>query len=366
MTEIGFVPKEYLSERKMTLPEVMYIENIDTSNATPLSFDGINTLPNIVEHAGEEQRDGTFIYQPSNRFEINKNDLVALDEDNDSVESSSGNHGIVFFGQDKVLERPIAIKCIRPDVLRNSNTHMKDVWISMFYREARAIANTEHHNVAKIYGLVGIEHEGLTLPGMVLEKLNEKPEVMSSNEIMRMVREVSSALDYMHSQGIVHSDIKGSNIMCRESGEYVVTDFGSSFKKALDKNEYNTNHFTILYGDPQMQIDEAQSGELFERVDQYALALTVYGMLEQEMPIVNISHDIQQVTFPHPDYTPKAVMDVLKRATSYKREDRYESCTEFAKALEQAMAQPEKEQSVGKKLRSFTKLPARIFQKLIP
>ncbi|PIE03472.1 MAG: hypothetical protein CSA81_01960 [Acidobacteria bacterium] len=134
----------------------------------------------------------------------------------------SGGMGDVYEAYDRKLDRRVAVKAIRRDLVRNQSA------TSGLYREAKILSKLEHRHVCRLYDLIE-SNEGTFLvmelvSGKNLKKyLESKP---SYNEKLRIAREITSALVAAHELSIVHRDLKPSNIMITRKGHVKILDFG--------------------------------------------------------------------------------------------------------------------------------------------
>ncbi len=252
-----------------------------------------------------------------------------------------GGMATVYKAYDTRLEADVAVKIIRterlaPDVLQRS--------LKRFEREAKALARLTHPNIVKVtdYG----EYQGQPylvmpfLPGGTLKNKLERP--MSWQEAARLLVPVAKALDYAHRQGMIHRDIKTSNILITEDGQPMLSDFGVA--KIIDvKDTVDLTGTGMGVGTPEYMAPEQFHGQADERTDVYALGIVFYEMLagrkpyQVETPAALI---IKQATDPLPrpsgfvDGLPANVEKVLIKALAKEPENRYVSMVAFAKALE--------------------------------
>lgn len=195
-----------------------------------------------------------------------------------------GGMGAVYRARQISLNRPVAIKIIRPDA--NERAGFSD----RFVREARAMAQMNHPNIVTVhdfgqaggfYYLVMELVDGVNLREMLCTgKMNPK-------QALAVVPSICDALQYAHDMGIVHRDIKPENILVDRSGRVKIADFGLA--KLL--NEDNTsrgltrdNHVmgTVNYMSPE-QVEKPLSVD--HRADIYSLGVVIYEMLTGELPI---------------------------------------------------------------------------------
>ena len=251
-----------------------------------------------------------------------------------------GGFAEVYVAYDKRLKREIAVKTIRGDLVVN------EMLLERFQREAEAVAKLRHPNVIPIYS-VG-ESGGLvyfTMPlieGDSLATVIERDGRLSVLESVRILREAALALNAAHRAGIVHRDVKPENIMLEgPERSVVVMDFGIA--KSTEAEAHGLTGTGMIVGTLHYMSPEQAMGEktLDARSDQYALATVGYRMLTGRAPFEGsaqtlIFKTVTEVPTPicevAPDL-PVALSDVLAKAMSKRREDRYESMAEFVAAL---------------------------------
>ena len=141
-------------------------------------------------------------------------------------ELGRGAMGVVYKAKDPTIGRTVALKTMRLD------THGLDSGelLRRFQNEARAAGLLNHPNIVTIYDAgeqdgmfyIAMEFiEGTTLQGLLAEK-----HLLASEEAVQIAREIAKGLDYAHSNGIVHRDVKPANIMITAQGAVKIMDFG--------------------------------------------------------------------------------------------------------------------------------------------
>jgi serine/threonine-protein kinase len=255
-----------------------------------------------------------------------------------------GGFGTVYRAYQASLEREVAIKVLRGDLISAAGG------VDRFRREARAAARLSGHpNIVTIYDYG--EQDGLAylilefVDGPTLQALSR--ETLPDGEIIRIVREVAAALDYAHTTGLVHRDVKPANIMLARDGRVVLTDFG--IVKLLE----GTSTLTVsgpatggALGTPAyMAPEQVENGEVGPAADLYALGVVCYELLAGRVPFagspLSIMH--QQVHARPPAMSsfgravPPAVERVVERALAKQPSERFESATALARALEAAL-----------------------------
>jgi serine/threonine-protein kinase len=246
------------------------------------------------------------------------------------------------------LNRPIAIKVLLPHLVQEAGFRER------FEREAHMAASLDHPNIVQVFdygqadGRYYIAMEYIAGPdlGSLLRERGRLP----LGQAIPLVRDVAGALDYAHGRGIVHRDVKPSNIVLwpapgtvtREIPyRAVLTDFGIA--KALGKSTRLTRSGTILGTFGYVAPEQIQGVEdLDGRADVYALGVMVYQMLTGNLPFKQESPGallIAHLMQPPPDPRDLVhdlldeVADALQCALAKRPEQRYATAGEFAQAL---------------------------------
>jgi eukaryotic-like serine/threonine-protein kinase len=192
----------------------------------------------------------------------------------------SGGMGIVLKAHDSELNRPIAVKLLAP--------HLSHVGAARerFAREGRAAAAVVHEHVVAIYDVVS---EGRTpflvmqyVPGRSLQARVDEDGPLAVEEILRIGVQAASGLAAAHRQGLVHRDVKPSNILLENQVERaVLTDFGLA--RAID--DASLTQTGILTGTPHYMSPEQAGGGLIDcRSDLFSLGAVLYFMATGHPP----------------------------------------------------------------------------------
>ncbi|MCX7719087.1 MAG: serine/threonine protein kinase [Candidatus Sumerlaeaceae bacterium] len=237
-----------------------------------------------------------------------------------------GGMAAVYRGIQISLNRPVAIKVLSPRYARDPNL------VRRFEREAGALAGLSHPNIVNIIerGEAGGYHyivlelvEGVTLNHVLhTAELKER-------HFLRVIEEVGSALAYIHSLGIVHRDVKPSNILVNRQGVVKLSDFGIVL--AGEEPEVPSRGSTVgtaSYMAPEQRRDP---NSVDARADIYSLGVTFYKMFTRQLPGDPYVPPSQL----NPSLPP-AVDAIVARALQTNPDDRPSSVREFCDDLRRA------------------------------
>jgi hypothetical protein len=196
-------------------------------------------------------------------------------------EIARGGMGVVFLARQISLNCPVALKMILADRLAD------EVDVKRFYTGAEAAANLDHPGIVPIYE-VG-QHEGqhyfsmgLVEGGSLAQRLGDGP--LPPLQAAVLMAEVASAIEYAHSRGVIHRDLKPGNILLDQDGRPRVTDFGLA--KKLGSDSELTGSGQVMGTPSYMSPEQARGnrGEIGTAADVYALGATLYALLTGRPP----------------------------------------------------------------------------------
>ena len=271
--------------------------------------------------------------------------LIGLQLANFRLDRVLGRGGMaqVYYGWDVKLQRPVAVKVI------DARFRDNPAYAKRFVREAQAVATWRHENIAQIYYAdekdnlyyFAMEYiDGMDL-GQLLTKYGANDELMPQADVLRVGRAVASALDYAHAKGVVHRDVKPSNVILGRDGRIVLTDFGL----ALDVQQGSVGE---VFGSAHYIAPEQarRSSDAIPQSDLYSLGILLYEMLTGIVPFDDPSPTavaLQHITQPppaprtiNPDLTTE-IEAILLKALSKAPNERYQSGTDLIAALERAL-----------------------------
>jgi serine/threonine protein kinase len=250
-----------------------------------------------------------------------------------SAQLGNGGMGVVYAAFDPVISREVAIKTIALGV--HSDPEEARAMRNALLDEARAVGKLHHPTIVSIYDMG--EDKGSAyivmelVRGLDLSKLMRAGR-LSTESIFRILETTASAIDFAHSKGIIHRDIKPGNILIENGGAVKLTDFGIAKACLLE----TSGHTVRVVGTPKyMSPEQTRPGDVNGKSDQYSLAVVAFELLTgippfQGAPERSIFEQICQDPRPSArainSELPPTVDAVLARALAIRPEDRYASC----------------------------------------
>ena len=254
-----------------------------------------------------------------------------------------GGMADVFEGQDLRLGRKIAIKLLKSDLANDENFE------SRFAKEAQASAKMAHPTIVRIYDAgeeVSTDSNGnqIKTPFIIMEYVKGKllrdlmhDKRLSIGESIDFAKGVLTALEISHRAGIIHRDIKASNIMITDEGQVKVMDFGIA--RAISDSSETQAHSSGIVGTAQYFSPEQARGEAVDaRTDLYSTGVLLYEMLAGRPPFkgdtavsVAYQHVSEKVQAPstHNSEISAELDQVVLNALAKDREERFQTAEEF-------------------------------------
>src|SRR4051812_34130116 len=246
----------------------------------------------------------------------------------------------VYEAQDKRLDRAVALKVLPPEFLHDPK------FAERFEQEARLVAALEHPNIVPIHAS-GVD-EGIPwmsmrlLTGGTIGDLLEQ-HTLETRRILSLLRSVASALDYAHAHGVVHRDVKPTNVLLDEPDRVCVADFGLAYMLQVSARMTQSG---ALAGTPEYMAPEQALGNTPDhRADIYSLAMVAYEMFAGVRPFTGGSPMailLKHVNDPLPESPdrpiPVAVMRAIQKGASKDPEARWPSAAAFVDALDEAVS----------------------------
>ena len=259
-----------------------------------------------------------------------------------------GGMGTVYRAWDKKLGTEVVVKAPHASMLQDAE------FAARFAREISSLVKLSHPHIVKVSD-VG-EHDGVPfavmqfLPSGSLEDRqktgpNGEARSLPPESLKAWLPSIAEALDFVHSQGYIHRDVKPANILFDAHGHAYLSDFGIA-KSAVTKRQADHSKTVVepvvVIGTPEYMSKELIGDHNYDgRADQYALAVTVFEVLAGHRPFVDDT--VMGVLVRHwsqepPDLAsiapvPIAVAEDVRKALSKQREERFRTCQEFAQAV---------------------------------
>lgn len=250
----------------------------------------------------------------------------------------------VYYGTDLKLERPVAVKVM------DARYRGKAEQARRFIKEARLMAQWKHENIVQIfsadneadlyyYVMEYVDGEDLA---SIMSSYAANGELMPFSDVIRIGRAIASALDYAHSQQIIHRDVKPSNVLVAKDGRVMLSDFGL----ALDLQDGSQGEVfgTAHYISPEQA---RRSADAIPQSDLYSFGVILYEILTGVVPFHDPSPTsvaLQHITEPPPPpHSINAELSVqteavLLKALEKEPDKRYQSGSELMDALDAALS----------------------------
>ncbi|HEX9188624.1 MAG TPA: serine/threonine-protein kinase, partial [Vicinamibacteria bacterium] len=248
-----------------------------------------------------------------------------------------GGMGMVYRGVDEALEREVAVKTLAAEGTLDQDN------LRRFQVEAKAAAGLQHPNIVTVYELG--EDRGLPfiamemLPGVDLEALLRSGEEMTLIEKLDVVAQVCRGLAYAHERGIVHRDVKPSNVRLLDDGTAKIMDFGIAKREGVNLTKTGMMVGTVHYMSP----EQVRGRPLDGRSDVFSVGVILYQLLTGERPFrgegaTQVLYKIVHEEPPPPDLASLGevggkLQPVLSRALAKDPEARYPGASAFAADL---------------------------------
>ncbi|MEW6126377.1 MAG: protein kinase [Acidobacteriota bacterium] len=264
-------------------------------------------------------------------------------------ELGQGGMGRVYKAFDTTLDRTVVLKLLAPELVAEEASRQR------FLREARLASSLDHPNICTIYEIAEADKQYFIamqyLPGKTLKKLIGS-KAFSLDSVLSIGLQVGDALAAAHAKGIVHRDIKSSNIIITPRGQAKVLDFGLA--KLL--NEKGRNHdsgnlpnddLTKLgapLGTPTYMSPEQARGERVDhRSDIYSFGVVLYEMATGRLPLKGnttvdtmhaVLHNTQKSANEINPNVPQELSDIIDTALAKKPGDRYQTVQKMLEDLQ--------------------------------
>ena len=251
-----------------------------------------------------------------------------------------GSMAEVYKAYDPKIDRSLALKVLREEWCTNKE------YVRRFLREARAAGNFSHRNIVTVYDVGQLEDRPYIvielLTGMSLAEVMDSGEPLPLDQILSLGMQLADALSYAHKHGVIHRDVKPSNIMLLSDGSTIkITDFGIA--RIDDPSAEDQTVVGTVLGTPQYMSPEQVKGKpVDERSDLFSVGVVLYQLCTGQKPfegdsIATLLYKITeenppQVSSLRPD-VPPGVRHIINKLLAKAPEERFQSGEELHQAL---------------------------------
>jgi hypothetical protein len=259
-----------------------------------------------------------------------------------------GAMGVVYRAVEPVLERRVAIKSLRMQLLAGEEPEVVREYRLRFLQEARAVATLAHPGATTLYRIG--EEEGTPyiamewLEGRTLEAVLQEEGKLPPERAARLILDLLGTLDAAHRCGIVHRDVKPANLVLLDDGRLKVTDFGIA---RLQGSDLVKTQAGFVFATPRFASPEQLRGEDVDgRADLFAVGILLFHLLTGRFPFSGTDFlQVASAVFRDPPVPLRsidpaispALAAVVEKALAKDREGRYRTAAEMAAALEGAI-----------------------------
>lgn len=254
-----------------------------------------------------------------------------------------GGMGHVYKALDKKLKREVAFKIL--------DASADEEAIQRFYLEAQAMKELDHQNIVHVFDFGKQDNQlfiAMTyVKGYSLSDVLEKRRQLPFEAVEVIIKQIARGLLYAHSKGIVHRDVKPSNIMLTRDNRVYVMDFGISYIKEIEKERLTKTGMTM--GTPEyMSPEQCHGDEVTIQSDIYSMGVILYEMTCGRLPFEGsrpVEIAIKHVQEPPPDpkqfreNMPRGLSELILKCLNKKLNERFHDMQEFLDACDQVFPQ---------------------------
>ncbi|MDD5976252.1 MAG: protein kinase [Bacteroidales bacterium] len=255
-----------------------------------------------------------------------------------------GGFGITYLGRHILLNKYVAIKEYFPkDNFRRESNGIQVSYsdksvarrnIEKFLKEAKTMAELNHEGVVKVNDVFEENNTAYYVMDYIEGKSLAEQLPIAQEQALAYIKQAAEALQYVHTKGILHLDIKPANIMINQSGKAVLIDFGIS--KHYDSEGKGTSSSTQGYSSGYSPIEQMTPGGLKQftpPTDIYALGATLYKIISGTTPPT--STDLaDEETLSRPENMSREVFGFINKCMQQKRKDRPQTMSEVLGLIE--------------------------------
>jgi len=272
-------------------------------------------------------------------------------------ELGEGGMATVYLAKQISLNRHVAIKVFHSELAKDASITQR------FLDEGKMSGSLSHKNILQIFDTSESNGRYFIIMeyvqgGTLKEQMSKTKKGLDKLEAISIALHLADALSYAHKKGIIHRDIKPDNVLLREGGSPVISDFGIAKDLSSDTKLTQTGMFI---GTPRYTSPEQFSGNATAQSDLYSLGILFFEMLTNKRPFD--ANDPLAVALKHAsDPLPKLpkesqeLQPILEKLCAKKPKDRYQDAAEFMDALQTLSGpDPEKIRNAGKQKKNYKK-----------
>ena len=251
-----------------------------------------------------------------------------------------GGMGVVYKAEDTKLKREVAIKFLPHHISANEEERQR------FEIEAQAAASLNHPNISTIYSIEDYDKQAFIvmefIDGKELKSIVEmhRDASLPISDVINYAMQIAEGLKAAHKKGIVHRDIKSSNIMINEEGKIKIMDFGLAKVGNANITKIGLTIGTAAYMSP----EQARSENVDHRTDIWSLGVILYEMLTGKLPyagdfeqaiIYSILNEEPESVLKIRNEIPLKLEQILFKTLNKEKEKRYQSADDFLKDIKE-------------------------------
>ncbi len=304
-------------------------------------------MPSTSTNSKRTKTDGAILRNPNRKRTMS---VMIGDTEVPTVNSSRykiieevahGGMGVVYKATDTILQRTVALKVLSQKLKDNQ------VALEYFMREARASARLQHINIVTVYDIGSLEDGNVYMAmeyveGKNLKQIVQQTGIFPTKFLIQVATHACRGLQYAHSNGIVHRDIKSSNMMIAKRDKTLkILDMGLA--KVLKENERGS---TQAIGTPYyMSPEQVLGNEIDARSDIYSLGVTLFELATGVLPFIKGDLPYKHVHEPPPlpsSINPKInphLEDIILKMMQKDPKDRFASCNDVITELKMLLPQ---------------------------
>ena len=252
----------------------------------------------------------------------------------------TGGMAKVFLARDVFLDRDVAVKLLASSFIDDQES------LKRFQREAISTTELSHENIVSIYDVGEGAHPFIVMEyvdGTDLKTYIKDHYPIPNDTVINIMSQILSGIEYAHSRGIIHRDIKPQNILMDSSGQVKITDFGI----ALAVSQHSITQTNSLLGTVHyMSPEQAKGGMATQKSDIYSLGIVLYELLTGQVPfsgespvsiaLKHFQEDLPDIRDQNPN-VPQSLANVVLKATCKDPDLRYDSVYDMRQDLMTAL-----------------------------